>query len=85
MCRDAWHSHGPLEFADGVGVVGFHQRVVSYLLHEVGWDTDAKLPSQIGTLTVWLGFFVFGYLQWFKLLPYTIGRIKARRQRSARK
>ena len=58
---------------------------LSYLLHEVGWDTDVKLPSQIGTLTVWLGFSLFGYLQWFKLLPYTIGRIKARRERSARK
>ena len=29
----------------------------------------------VGICFTWLGFFIFGYLQWFKLIPYLIERM----------
>lgn len=58
---------------------------MSYLLHASGWDAGTEFPGQIGTLLVWLGFSLIGYVQWFKVLPDVIRRIKTRRQEGAHK
>jgi len=36
--------------------------------------------SAIADLVVWLGFVVVGYLQWFKLIPWIVRRIRERKQ-----
>jgi hypothetical protein len=34
--------------------------------------------SYIALVLVWIGYFILGYLQWFKLAPYLIVKLRAR-------
>jgi hypothetical protein len=47
------------------------------LIHSSLYDTFAlSLPTSYISLFIdWVGFFVLGYVQWFKLLPYMIIRL----------
>lgn len=46
-------------------------------LSSLGIASDRS--SFIIDFAIWLGFFVVGYLQWFKLLPYLIQKWKGRK------
>jgi hypothetical protein len=41
-----------------------------------------NVPTSVGLniLILWVGFVLFGYLQWFKLVPWWIGRRRSRRR-----
>lgn len=39
--------------------------------------------SYLAIVFTWIGFFAFGYLQWFKLLPYLIAKLRGLRKKSA--
>jgi hypothetical protein len=39
--------------------------------------------SYLSFLLDWIGFFVLGYLQWFKLLPYVIGKLRGLKESGA--
>ena len=52
-----------------------------YALSLVG--VEIGRASAIADLVVWLGFVVVGYLQWFKLVPWVVRRIRNRKQATA--
>jgi hypothetical protein len=39
--------------------------------------------SYLEVVLVWIGFFALGYLQWFKLLPYLIAKLRGLRKKTA--
>jgi len=52
---------------------------VSYLFDASGFSTSIGpywLSIGLTNFVLWMGFAVFGYLQWFKLLPFLINRIR---------
>ncbi len=52
------------------------------LVHVVLYDGLSIMveTSYLSLVFDWVGFFVLGYLQWFKLLPYLIGKIRGLRK-----
>jgi hypothetical protein len=54
---------------------------VGYGLSAYGLVIDGS--SLIVDFVIWLGFFILGYLQWFKLLPYLIKKWRGRRSRTS--
>ena len=50
---------------------------IAYALFLVG--IESRGPSLIGDFIVWLGFFVFGYIQWFHLMPLLLAKWRLRR------
>jgi hypothetical protein len=52
--------------------------VIAIILEKL---SSPAIPTSYPTLVLtWLGFFVIGYLQWFKLLPYLIGKLLTRKK-----
>lgn len=49
-----------------------------YVLSLVGIEIGGV--SAIADLVVWLGFVFVGYLQWFKLVPWVVRRIRERKR-----
>jgi hypothetical protein len=49
----------------------------SHVLSSVGIEIGGA--AAIADFVVWFGFFVVGYLQWFKLVPWLIARWRSRR------
>jgi hypothetical protein len=51
---------------------------VGYVLSHVGIEIGGV--STIADLVVWFGFVIVGYLQWFKLVPWIVRRIREWKQ-----
>ena len=41
---------------------------------------EIRGASAIADLVVWVGFVIVGYIQWFKLVPWIVRRIRERKQ-----
>jgi hypothetical protein len=61
-----------------IGVVWIYSFAgILFLCRKWGFDPDSNLLANVFAL--WLGFVMFGYVQWFKLFPSVLKRIRARR------
>lgn len=45
----------------------------------VAWGLDYEAGGLLYTIALWVIAFVAGYYQWFKLLPFLIGKIRPRK------
>lgn len=64
-----------------VGVLWYALLALIYLLLDA-LGVRPEQPSAFEGVLVWLGFLLFGYLQWFKLVPSVYRKLKARWQNS---
>jgi hypothetical protein len=58
-----------------VGFLVSLTHVALYKLFSITIET-----SYLSLVLDWLGFFILGYLQWFKLAPYLVTKLRARKK-----